>query len=227
MAELSLVEKVNEEIKVQLSNESVSRALVATTFKGLTPVLMKQALMEGMIRGYSFDEFVKRDVYALPFNGKTGPTYSLVTSIDRARKIASRTGQFLGKTAPKYEYDENGAILSCEITVKRLVSGQVGEFSAMVFFKEFNSGKNLWLSKPAVMIAKVAEMHALRSAFPEEMSKQYVEEEFDREVDNSFSSRFSESKVEGDVIKMGNLEVHEENNKEDDHEEVIDITDSK
>lgn len=181
MTEKSLVERVSQEIKVELSNESVSRALIATTFKGLTQVLMKQALMEGMLRGFSFQEFMQRDVYALPFNGKGGATYSIVTSIDFARKIASRTGQYFGKSAPKFEVnEEQGQIISCEITVKKLINGQCGEFSALVYFNEYDGKRNLWLSKPRTMIAKVAEMHALRMAFPEEMAKLYVEEEFDK-----------------------------------------------
>jgi hypothetical protein len=49
-------------------------------------------------------------------------------------------------------------------------------FTSNVLFKEYNTGKNLWLTKPAVMIGKVAESVCLRKAFsvsglysPEEM----------------------------------------------------------
>jgi signal recognition particle GTPase len=49
-----------------------------------------------------------------------------------------------------------------------------------VYFKEFSTGRNLWLSKPRVMIAKVAEMHALRKACPEELAQAYTEEEIEQ-----------------------------------------------
>ena len=53
----------------------------------------------------------------------------------------------------------------------------VGDYTAKVYFTEYSTGRNLRNTKPRTMIAKVAEMHALRSAFPEEMAQQYVEEE--------------------------------------------------
>jgi len=90
----------------------------------------------------------------------------------------------IGKGEPVYTYTEVAGgkkqIETCAVTVKRLVSGHIGEYTAKVFFSEYSTGKNLWVSKPHTMIAKVAEMHALRMAFPEEMAKQYVEEEMVR-----------------------------------------------
>src|SRR5262249_1271140 len=121
----------------------------------------------------------ERNVYAIPF--KDG--YSLVSSIDYARKLGMRAG-VVGKSAPSFEMDGK-AILSCTVTVKRQVKGVIGEWTATVFFTEYNTGKNLWNSKPRTMIAKVAEMHALRMACPEELSQTYSEEEFDKERENA------------------------------------------
>ncbi len=167
--------KINTEINDQLKDEKVAKALLVTTFKGLEPVVMKQALFEGMMRGFTFKDFLEKNVYAIPFGGK----YSLITSIDFARKIAMRSG-LAGKSEPRFEYGDDKKIISCTITVKRNADGVVGDYTATVFFSEFSTSKNLWTSKPHVMIAKVAEMHALRSAFPEEMAKQYVEEEMEK-----------------------------------------------
>jgi hypothetical protein len=134
--------------------------------------------MEGMIRGFSFKDFLEKNVYAI----KYGNTYSLITSIDHARKVAMRSG-LAGKSAPIYDFSEDGkTIISCSVTVKRNADGVIGEYTSMVFFSEFSTGRNLWSSKPRVMIAKVAEMHALRSAFPEEMAKAYIEEEMEKET---------------------------------------------
>lgn len=169
--------KINEEINEQLQDKKIVSALVATTFKGLTQDNMKKAIFEGMMRGYQFKDFLEKNVYAIPFKD----SYSLITSIDFARKIAMRSG-LAGKSEPIYKDSEDGKIVSCTVTVKRNVDGIIGEYTATVFFNEYTTGKNLWYSKPRTMIAKVAEMHALRSAFPEEMSQQYVEEEMDKEL---------------------------------------------
>lgn len=173
--ELSRVEQINLQIGKELGNEAVSRALLATTFKGLQPVAMKQALMEGMILGFTFEDFLKKDVYAIPYS--TG--YSLITSIDHSRKLAMRSGQ-TGKEAPIYTYNEKGKVDSCTVTVHKKIDGVIGDFTATVYFEEYTTGKNQWASKPRTMIAKVAEMHALRMAFPEELAKTYVQEEMEQ-----------------------------------------------
>jgi hypothetical protein len=177
MNDKTQVQIVNDEINRELADPRTTSALLATTFQGLDAVTMKQAILEGMIRGFTFTNFLKKDVYALPFNSEKGKKYSLITSIDYARKIAQKAGQ-CGKSKPIYTFAENGKdILTCEVTVQKLVSGHVGDYTAEVYFNEYDKKQNLWISKPKTMIAKVAEMHALRSAFPEELDKVYVEEE--------------------------------------------------
>lgn len=174
---MTQLEIINKEISVELAKEEVRRALLATTFKGLNELSMRQALMEGMIRGFAFQDFLEKKVYAIPF--KDG--YSLVTSIDYSRSIGMRSG-VVGKDAPIFETDPNGKVVSCTVTIKRKIDEYVGDFTATVFFDEYyKAGRNgypsLWDQKPRTMIAKVAEMHALRMACPEELDKAYVEEE--------------------------------------------------
>lgn len=172
---MNTLQKINEDINQELATPEVQRALLATTFKGFTLLLMKQALTEGFIRGFTFKDFLERNVYAIPF--KDG--YSLITSIDYARKIGMRSG-VMGISAPLYD-EKDGKVISCTITVKRAVSGNIGEYAATVYFDEYNTNRNLWASKPRTMIAKVAEMHALRKACPEELSQAYTEEEMVKE----------------------------------------------
>lgn len=167
---------ITGQIKKELSSPEISRALMATTFNGLTEIAMRQAIMEGMMRGFVFKDFLEKNVYAIPF----GQKYSLVTSIDYARKLAMRSG-LAGKSEPKF-VEKDGQIVSCSVTVKRNVDGVVGDYTATVYFDEYTTGRNLWTTKKHTMIAKVAEMHALRSAFPEEMAKNYVEEEIQKET---------------------------------------------
>jgi len=172
----SQLEIIGAQIKKELSSPEVSRALLATTFNGLSEITMKQAIMEGMMRGFNFKDFLEKNVYAIPY----GQKYSLVTSIDFARKLAMRSG-LAGKSEPKF-VEKDGQLVSCSITIKRNVDAMIGDYTATVYFDEYSTKRNLWATKPHTMIAKVAEMHALRSAFPEEMAKSYVEEEMQKET---------------------------------------------
>ncbi len=179
--EQSIVLRIQEEIKNELSNEKVFEALATTVFKGLEKKQIYLAIQEGMIRDFSFKNFLLKDVYAIPYGGG----YSLVTSIDFARKLGAKGG-ICGKDAPKFFMD-GSKIVSCAVTVKKMVEGLVGDFTAEVYFDEYfkegkNGKKSLWETKPRTMIAKVAEMHALRMACPDQLSKIYVEEEFEKEV---------------------------------------------
>lgn len=198
----SQIQLINDEINRELAGEAVSRALLATTFKGLTPIIMRQAIMDGMIRGFTFKDFREKNVYAVPF----GSTYSLVTSIDYSRKLGMRSG-IVGKTAPVYEMDGN-KIISCEVTVKRKIGEYIGDYTAKVYFEEYDSGRNLWKTKPRTMIAKVAEMHALRMACPEMLAQQYIEEEIDLE---SGKKRLHEVNTEVDKgdLTMGKFKKNE------------------
>lgn len=203
MKNMSQLEIINKEINTELTNESVSKALLATTFKGLTPVIMKQAIMEGMMRGFTFKDFLEKNVYAIPFKGG----YSLITSIDYVRKLAMRSGLF-GKSEPKFVEDEKG-IVSCTITIKRKVGNDIGDYTTTVFFNEYSAKGNLWITKPHTMIAKVAEMQALRSAFPEEMAKNYIEEEMQKEI-SSETQEEKEAKFEEYANKLEEAKTVEE-----------------
>ena len=181
----SIVATIHEEVNRQLANEEVLNSLIATTFNGLTPYLTKQAIVEGMMRGFKFENFLKKDVYAIPFKNK----YSLITSIDYSRKIGMRSG-IVGKKAPIYTYKADGSIDTCEVTVLKKIEEYVGEFTSLIYFDEYykkpikKNGvliKSLWDTKPRTMIAKVAEMHALRMACPEELAQAYIEEEIGKE----------------------------------------------
>lgn len=186
------IAKIQQEITTQLANKEVLKALVATTFKGLSEVIVPQAMLEGMIRGYTFKDFLEKNIYAVKF----GPGYSLVTSIDHNRKIGMASG-IVGTDEPIYEMtDEKTASgipkpLSAKVTVHRMIDGHVGAFTGKVYFDEYYKegstweGKykpSMWDAKPRTMLAKVAEMHALRKACPEKLSQAYVEEERAAEV---------------------------------------------
>jgi hypothetical protein len=172
---------IQEEVKKELENPEVFNALLKTTFKGLSEENMKLAITDGIIRGFDFKDFRERNVYAISY----GSTYSLVTSIDYARKIGAKSG-VVGEDEPVYTQEKEGAKdlgLACSMTVhKMFANGHIGDFKAKVYFNEYSTNRNLWVTKPRTMIAKVAEMHALRKACPEELAQNYVEEEIERDT---------------------------------------------
>ena len=57
--------------------------ILIPTFKGLQVASAKQAMLEGMMRGFTFKDFLEKNIYAIPFSSG----YSLVTSVDYVRKI--------------------------------------------------------------------------------------------------------------------------------------------
>lgn len=174
--------QLKNEINEKIGDQETFETLLKTTFEGMEAQTAKRAMLEGVMRGFKFDDFLQKNVYAIPFNSQDGQKYSLITSIDYARKIGQRSG-VVGKSKPEFEQDEEGKIISCTITIKKKVGEQIGEYTDTVYFDEYyKAGKNgkpsLWDTKPRTMIAKVAEMHALRQACPEELSQAYAEEEY-------------------------------------------------
>jgi phage recombination protein Bet len=115
---------------------------------------------------------------------KIGGRASIVLSIDAYRLIAQRTGCYMGISPVQITLNDQGKPVSATITVKRLVSGQLAEFSGTALYAEhYRSGKDgkqtLWDTMPATMLEKCAEAKALRKAFPEELSGYYTIDEMD------------------------------------------------
>lgn len=179
---LPIVGEIQKEVTKQLANKEIMTALISTTFKGLTESSVKQAIVEGMLRGFEFKDFLEKNVYAIPF----GNSYSLITSIDHAKKVGAKNG-VVGKLPTVWEIGEDGKIISCTVTVKKKTGEHIGEYAETVFFDEYDTKRNLWASKPRTMIEKVAYMHALRSACPEELSQSYAEEEMQKEIEPALS----------------------------------------
>jgi phage recombination protein Bet len=102
-----------------------------------------------------------------------------VTSIDGYRIIAHRTNDFAGIDEPIYTRPTPTSLPThCTVKVYRKSSNRA--FSATVKFSEYTTGKQMWASMPETMIAKVAEAHALRKAFPQDLSGIYTNDEMDQ-----------------------------------------------
>lgn len=137
----------------------------------------------GQAKAAGIDPTVPKQIYALPFNtkvkdergkdtGEWAVKFNIVIGIDGMVTIAENTGQYGGTTRPEYEFeqDANGnpdrnRPISCTIGVHKVVKGVLVTSEQTVYFSEYNTGKNLWSSKPLTMLKKVALAHALRAAF--------------------------------------------------------------
>lgn len=60
---------------------------------------------------------------------------------------------------------------------------------------EYSTGKSNWAKMPSMMIVKVAEVHALRGAFPSDFQGMYSEEEMDQAIEST-SEPTNETPVE-------------------------------
>lgn len=192
MEDTQKIVEIRNEVKTIVSNGEVVASLVNYTFRGLDRENIPKALTEGMMRGYTLKDFLTKKIYATPFwNGKEQrQDYALVQSIADVRSIAMQNGQS-GKSEPKYTYKgDTEEIVSCSVTVWKKDGDERG-YTATVFFKEYEkpaierNGKTIpgmWQKMPHTMIAKVAEMAALRTAFPEDLANAYIEEEFDKQT---------------------------------------------
>lgn len=112
------------------------------------------------------------EIFAISYAG----TMSIQVARDGFLTIAHRSGKFAGL--------ESGVK---EEGTKKLGWAKVyhKDFLVPVYqeadFNEYNTGKNLWVSKPNTMIKKVAEAMALRKAF--NINGVYSPEEMEKEID--------------------------------------------
>jgi len=220
--EVQLTE-IRGEIQSLLKNKQAFNDLATTTFKGITVNLIPQILLQGHMMGFTVKDFMVKNIYALPFAG----SFALSVGIDYSRKKAQRSGQ-TGKSKPIFTETEDGKLESCEITVYKK-DGHPDGYTALVYFDEYNQGNTMWKKKPRTMLAKVAEMHALRMAFPDELSQVYVEEEvsvMDIEPnDSNIQSRMDDAKKDTNLT-MGSHVKNQEKQTEQKSEDVDAVAES-
>lgn len=128
-----------------------------------------------------------RDAYLVKYGSSPA---QIVTGKDAFTKRAEANPDYAGKKAgvivinlkQDIEYREGSFYLKgreelvggwAKILFK---SGKESELST-VALDEYTTNKNLWSTKPATMIRKVAVVQALREAFPSSLSQLYIEEE--------------------------------------------------
>lgn len=114
----------------------------------------------------------------------------LMPGIGLARIRAHRTGSYVGLSEPKFGEVVTEMVgktkmtypVSCSITIKKLVAGQIVEFVGTAFWKESYatvadkvSPNIFWYKRPYSMLCKTAEADALKKAFPDHVSAETEE----------------------------------------------------
>ena len=126
---------------------------------------------------------IARQIYCIERGGKWGTQ----VSIDGARLVAERTGQYRGQTATQWTSDgvtwvdvwlASEAPKAARVGVHR--EGFVEPLYAVATLDAYNAGGPMWRKMPALMLGKCAEMLALRKAFPQDLSGLYSTEEMDQ-----------------------------------------------
>jgi len=148
--EVVMQEKIDlDEKKIALIKAKVCPNCTNTEFE----------LLMYMADKYKLDPLL-RQIWAVKFGDSPAQIYA---GRDGFLEIAHRSGHFDGMTT-EVKMSEDGKVPVFAIcTVWR--NDMTHPFTSNVLFKEYNTGKSLWTSKPAVMIGKVAESVCLRKAF--------------------------------------------------------------
>ena len=156
---VAVVDPSEQEKRIMLIKAKVAPDATNTEFE----------LLMYLANKYNLDPLLKQ-IWLVKFGNSPAQIYA---GRDGFLEIAHRSGHFDGMETVVF-FDEDKKPINAVCTVWR--NDMTHPIKSDVLFKEYTTGKNLWATKPAVMIGKVAESVALRKAFsvsglysPEEM----------------------------------------------------------
>lgn len=126
---------------------------------------------------------IARQIYAIERGGR----WTIQVSIDGARLIAERSGEYEGQTPVQWTADGR-EWLDVWLALEPPAAARVGVYRAgfrepmmaVANFSAYQAGGPMWKKMPALMLGKCAEMLALRRAFPQDLSGLYSPEEMDQ-----------------------------------------------
>jgi len=191
---LTLVNETPREVTELRFTQTQLELLKATIAKGTTDEQFQ--LFCEVAQRTGLNPFAKQ-IYAVMRNAKDGdkwvPTMTIQTGVDGYRLIAQRTGEYAGQRGPFWCGDD-GEWRDVWLSTKAPAAAKVGvlrhgfdepvwgvaTMSSYVQMSRDGKPQGLWGSMPDVMIAKCAEVLALRKAFPQELSGMYADVEMEQ-----------------------------------------------
>jgi len=184
---------MTNELAVRRLDESQIDLVKATIAKGCSDDEL--SLFVEQCNRTQLDPFA-RQIYAVSrWDGKLGRNVMTTqVSIDGARLVAQRSGDYCGQTPVFYcgadrqwtdlWLDSDGLPLAAKVGVYRRGFTEpmwaTATWAQYVQTKKDGQPNSMWSKMPALMLGKCAEMLALRKAFPMELSGLYSAEEMDQ-----------------------------------------------
>lgn len=185
---------------INLDSEKVA-LLSRTIAKGCSPDEL--ALFTAICKRTGLDPFARQIHAVKRWDGQLQrEIMQPQVSIDGARLVAQRSGEYAGQDGPWWCGDDgvwtevwlkNVAPRAAKVQVFR--KGFIHPITAVASFNEYAQRKKdgsliaMWAKMPALMIAKCAEALALRKSFPAELGGVYTEDEIGSEAPAPSPSR--------------------------------------
>jgi phage recombination protein Bet len=190
MSELQTTENTEIQKKVDdLSKSGMVETVRKTIFPGSTDPELQLYFYQCVVSGV---HPLSKKIVPIKFKEKDGSAkVSFITTIDHARSKADATDKYEGQDPPFFEgdiiqiysdYSGNKIEVSvpekCTVNVwkKGIPRPFVGEACWTEFYPGDKKGMK-YIQMPRIMLAKCAEMQALRRAFPDQLHNLYSEEE--------------------------------------------------
>ncbi|MCI5969151.1 phage recombination protein Bet [Helicobacter sp.] len=197
-----------EVIKVENKSEIMQEAMKYLNGLGCNLSEAHKHQFLNICSSFGLNPFL-REIYAIPYNNN----FNIIVGYEVYLKRAESSGRLAGWKA--WCENKGGELKGC---VEILRKDWTCPFYHEVSFKEYTSGKNLWLTKPETMIKKVAIAQGFRMCFPCELGGiPYTREELeaqdsitkDKEVKIPQNDTSSNAKALMDTLKSLGLEVLE------------------
>ena len=208
---------MSQEIEIRRELDAEQVALIQRTLVPKATIDELQLFIEQCNRT-QLDPFARQIYGVMRYNAQASrEVMQTQVSIDGARLVAQRSGEYAGQTAVYYAneqgewtdlwLDSMGLPAAAKVGVYR--RGFVEPMWATATWNQYAVTKKdgtpnaMWSKMPALMLGKCAEMLALRKAFPMELSGLYSTEEMmqadapERADDQSTTTRKPAAKTQG------------------------------
>lgn len=186
---------MSNEIQQVSEQNKVTEKLLLDYLTTLTDKLNDSERMQflAVSQAYNLNPF-KREIYAVLYVGKDGKrNFSIIVGYETYLKRAEEFPQYDGYET-EFGVANNDLFCKCHVYRK----DRSHAVTSTVWLSEYTTQRNLWLSKPKVMLEKVAICTAFRRAFPSEYGGMpYAPEELSTSTEEQLKAQgMTEAKIE-------------------------------